>query len=768
MVKERVLIDHKQFNNFESVNDILENGSDKSVDSESSEELHYGPGIVNKLKNRYLSLTLRENNVKTRPSILPMRKATSLEHLLDDDVPNGKPPVANSRLFQSRCKENDTTRGVSNRYYNAAIRVGDLKRARSVETISRTDEHNTEPVENDVRRKHESLHEDMFIITEGNDKLSGKMYDNKTLEITTETRLFSSTVTHKINRPKRIAPIMSEKEKPPVDVVKQTKMIFEGRADQRTKPPHQTGEVAAKVATYKNIIGQTRNNKKPPILKQKPVVIAQDLGNRRPTNTSDNNKLPKPSKLPLGNSENGWITEDKSPSPDVASIPRSVPSPIPDISRISSSNREEPSNNNKSKNGTILSETPDLILHSSPIKNVSSPTFRILATDNFLKAEINHSNSNNFRIKLNSDTENKKQHIPGNFKPKAPSSPVTNEEEECKTVSPESRNRIQKAGNTMTYNLSNSAGSRSHLPVINKEINTNAKPVVVPQSGRNAHLINKPVIDKTAAESQLLSPVTKSPLLAQQPSLLTPQEIEKNNINTAKSLEQVAVSPVSAKSSVEEVKKVEVPKTSLLRETKEQNSIVFKFTDRKDVPDYVGNDGRIRTGKIEKPKVGEGGIILLPGATLDESLADDDDDWLLSLEGPPSPCDVVFINDNVLIDGRSSLSQKSKKAKMKIQFVDSGPDIFEYPSEASLMDDLSTSRESSPGHIVPTLSGSSLANYIPKSGSTEDFQLGITRSMPTSPVITEAKNDGAYLESTLDEVEEPVLFSAGTNSDILF
>lgn len=67
-------------------------------------------------------------------------------------------------------------------------------------------------------------------------------------------------------------------------------------------------------------------------------------------------------------------------------------------------------------------------------------------------------------------------------------------------------------------------------------------------------------------------------------------------------------------------------------------------------------------------QVGEGGIILLPGATLDESLADDDDDWMLSLEGPPSPCDVVFINDNVLIDGRSSLSQKSKKAKVGRDF----------------------------------------------------------------------------------------------------
>lgn len=765
MVKEPVLIEHKQFNNFESVNDILENGDNKSADSGSSEELHYGPGIVNKLKNRYLSLTLRENNAKTRPSILPMRKATSLEHLLDDDLPNGKPVHTNSRLFQSRYKENDTSRSISKRYYNAT-RGGDLKRARSVETISRSDDQQHEPLESDIRRKHESLYEDTLIVTEGSDKPSGKMYDNKTLEITLETKPFSNSVSHIINRPKRITAIMSEKEKPPVDVVKQAKKIFEGRADQRTKPPHQTGEVAAKVASYKNnVIGQSRvqprNNKKPPIPKQKPVV-PQD-NNRRPVTSSENTKLAKPSKLALGNSENGWITEEKSPSPDIASIPRS--SPIPDVSRISSFNREELCNNNQSKNGSNLSETPDLIVHSSPIKNASSPTFRILATDNFLKAEINHSNSNNFIIKLNFEAD-KKQHIAGVFKPKA-RSPSPDEQDGCKNISSESRNKIRQAGNTTTYNISTSPSSRSHLPLMNKEMLANSK-TVGPQPGKTTHT-NKSV-DKTTTNSQI-SPSSKPPLPAQ--SILTPQEIEKNNINTAKTLEQVTVlsSPVVSVKSVEEVvvKKIEVPKTTLPREPKEQNSIVFKFTDRKEVPDYVGNDGRIRIGKIEKPKVGEGGIILLPGATLDESIADDDDDWMLSLEGPPSPCDVVFINDNVLI-GRSSLSQKSKKSKMKLKFVESGPDIYEYPSEASMLDDLQipSSRESSPGHIVPTLAGSSLANYIPKSGSTDDFQLGITRSMPTPPLITEAKNDGAYLESLLDEVDEPVLFSAGTNSDILF
>lgn len=53
----------------------------ESPASSDSEDLHYGPGIVNRLRNKYLSLALRESN--PRPTIL--RKATSLENLLDDD-----------------------------------------------------------------------------------------------------------------------------------------------------------------------------------------------------------------------------------------------------------------------------------------------------------------------------------------------------------------------------------------------------------------------------------------------------------------------------------------------------------------------------------------------------------------------------------------------------------------------------------------------------------------------------------------------------------
>lgn len=60
-------------------------------------------------------------------------------------------------------------------------------------------------------------------------------------------------------------------------------------------------------------------------------------------------------------------------------------------------------------------------------------------------------------------------------------------------------------------------------------------------------------------------------------------------------------------------------------------------------------------------QVGEGGIIVLD-ATLDASTTDDAE-WELS-GGPPSPCDVSFFNDNVLINGRSNLSRTPRNHKV--------------------------------------------------------------------------------------------------------
>lgn len=116
----------------------------------------------------------------------------------------------------------------------------------------------------------------------------------------------------------------------------------------------------------------------------------------------------------------------------------------------------------------------------------------------------------------------------------------------------------------------------------------------------------------------------------------------------------------------------------------EANTMVFNFSDRKDVPDYIENDGIIlRPRPRELPKPGESGFVVLGDLTLETS-TDPDDSWAM---GPPSPCDVEFANANIVINGKSSMRNKtSRDSKFKIQFDDSLTSTFEYPSETSLLE----------------------------------------------------------------------------------
>ncbi|XP_017760512.1 PREDICTED: uncharacterized protein LOC108551020 isoform X2 [Eufriesea mexicana] len=169
---------------------------------------------------------------------------------------------------------------------------------------------------------------------------------------------------------------------------------------------------------------------------------------------------------------------------------------------------------------------------------------------------------------------------------------------------------------------------------------------------------------------------------------LSNRELEKNLINRVKSIEQPTKVVVSLKSAdeIQPAKKANTGGTGLW-ETKpwnqQNNTMVFNFSNRKDVPDYIENDGLIIKKKREKPKVGDGGIIVLD-ATLDAS-STDDAEWELP-GGPPSPCAVSFFNDNVLINGRSNLSRSPRNHKHRIQFDDTATRTFEYPSEASMLE----------------------------------------------------------------------------------
>lgn len=60
---------------------------------------------------------------------------------------------------------------------------------------------------------------------------------------------------------------------------------------------------------------------------------------------------------------------------------------------------------------------------------------------------------------------------------------------------------------------------------------------------------------------------------------------------------------------------------------------------------------------------GESGFVLLGDLTVETSTdPEPEDSWTLG--GPPSPCDVSFQNDNVIINGRSNMKTKSKDQKV--------------------------------------------------------------------------------------------------------
>lgn len=638
MVQERVWVDGKHDPFAEAVNDnYANNGYHKDSDdedSDSSEDLHYGPGIVNKLKNKYLSLALRESN--TRPSILHMRKATSLENLLDDNVPNGN---IGNRQFRSRLNGNDTDKNVPNRYRHAAR--GEMKRAHSVEAISRFDHHL--PLISEVRPNRQSLHEEMLIAAEkeGNDHLHRKMLLDNQLEANAENKFNSNNVGARINRPKRIQPIMNEKEKPPADVVKQTKMIFERRPEQRTKAPPQTGDVAAKVDSFNNIIVKNKVDaktvtKKPPIKHAKPVLNDKPKSNTRsvakPVVVSEEvlKSPPPPRSLELNKVPRKDFRDD---------LP--LPSPIPDVSRIDFHNKGE---NERGKNGSSLSETPDLILTSSPLSAVSSPTYnKKNLTENFLREEILSSSPLLPRSPLRSPTNRSVSPLlsPARLRPVSPLSsprktpsptnvkPVSLDYDEEDSVGAGKKTSPTPSRDTKVFNFTNQKVNQSHLP-LNKNVSNTKTPTSQPLKIEiNGHNEGKPA---TASPRLLQTQPSRSPpkfsppppppkieeavVVVEKPTKsLTVTEIEKNLINTVKTLQQPnkGSGVVSVSASVEVVNRSIVTTKKGRPREPASNTAVFNFTGRKDVPDYISNDRSRSPGRPELPKVNMHFLLLSHG-----------------------------------------------------------------------------------------------------------------------------------------------------------
>lgn len=221
---------------------------DEDYESDSSEELQYGPGIVNKLKTKYLSLTLRENQKRgVRPSLANLRRSTSLENILDDD---SSPIPPKTQYFKKSFHSSSRNSKVS-QYCAKYMSINQhgresIKRAQSVDALYRNEPKCT------------------VVITKSN-TVESRM-SNGTDVVITESSSDASL-------PK--APEVA-KELPPPDLVKQTLKIFETKTTDTgtvlkpktikapAKPPVSEKKVAVKpVVLPKPVLSGDKVSSKP-------------------------------------------------------------------------------------------------------------------------------------------------------------------------------------------------------------------------------------------------------------------------------------------------------------------------------------------------------------------------------------------------------------------------------------------------------------------------------------------------------------------------
>ncbi|KAL0896215.1 hypothetical protein ABMA27_012154 [Loxostege sticticalis] len=159
---------------------------------------------------------------------------------------------------------------------------------------------------------------------------------------------------------------------------------------------------------------------------------------------------------------------------------------------------------------------------------------------------------------------------------------------------------------------------------------------------------------------------------------------------------------------------------------------------------------------------GEPGVVVLRPEAVAAASSDEE----CECDGPPSPCAVRFVNDNVLINGRSSMPPRPDRdriAKLKLQFDDSLTRTFEYPSETSLCEEPDDPAASpAPQATHPTLAthaslttnthivSAALARYTPHKTVADAFQLGVTRHANN---VTEAVSNGTAAAQSSEEDE---------------
>lgn len=657
--------------------------------NENEEDFKYGPGFVSKLRYRYLSLTLRQTSAsKQRPSILELRRSTSLNNLLDgdsvgvdeeeeeeeenedlereenyEDVRSEKRRIGetngnNKDMVLHENQKNHTRNGIDkhktmSEYYapsesqphHQSIRSSrsidknlNLKRARSVEAILRYDHSSWE---RDIQKDHSQNNNNNNNLMNNNNEpiiLRGSH------DVTIEDKIHNARERNSYNAPpKRLTSLIDDDERPPAGICKQTMRIFEASTNKKrniqTRPIAQ--EIANKMAIFKS------QNEKPAIVAKKPnilprtsspkpIIINQHHMNQV-NNSNNNNNMNNGEKFAKYAKEKTVL-----PKLDINIIKNNLETKSNGVSTWSPVDNKDsyrtkldysPAHSDSSLSSTpnILSPyrnsmSPQLNEHLSPKKAVvdpsSSPIISSLtnklsnlhmestaSTPKLSSTTVlhNNKNSNNLLKSIDDDSENdvysdkessdKKFNTNNNVtvELKGVGSVIGNSSEVKSDDSSKNVNFSQKINNNNNLTKISTTTAPAVMPKVNHE-----KSVIVGVEMNNGNEV-KLVKDN----SMIMKPTTKPP----PPPISTstsgvkaqlPRDNETSSKNSLITSNENANDSSAPKWSLDKKKSWSSQATDA-----PTNSIVFNFSDRKDVPDYIDNDGLILRRKREMPKVSE-------------------------------------------------------------------------------------------------------------------------------------------------------------------
>lgn len=579
---------------------------------EDGDGFKYGPGFVSKLRYRYLSLTLRQTSVvKQRPSLAQLlRRSTSLNNLLDEenveqDVAavqhGGEDGAADANnevnAINGNNKENQnnhTRNGIekpltessfpppSDGHQMRASRSVDkslnLKRARSVEAILRYDHSSWE---RDVKKDH------IEQVTNGTNGVKSPPAD-----VTIEDKIQSARERPHSQPPKRLTSLIDDDERPPPGICKQTALMFESSVNRkRNSATRPIGtEVANKLAMF--------SQEKPVVAAKKPIVHPRITSPKPVVQLNNSNTSPSHRPPTMNNSEKfAKFTKEKTvlPKLDINIIKNNLETKSNHGSWSPADNKDayrslkldySPANSDSS-----LSSTPNV---QSPFRNSMSPQLndplpakKIDPTASPLITSLSNKLNN---LQMESST------------PKAYS---------------KSNNLLKIADDEDTADGDKDASDNKQTNGVNGEVKSSNEDVhgsktvmsLSPKINNNVGTNGKASHDKSPADNNGEVKSVKDSFVITKPTQAPPPPpyvarplASRDNIDKSSFVPE-------AKPPVESSELTAAPKWTVKKKSWAQgedsvaNTIVFNFSDRKDVPDYIEHDGLILRRKRELPKV---------------------------------------------------------------------------------------------------------------------------------------------------------------------